>query len=169
MNIFFLDLNTTLCAQYHIDKHTTKMLTEYAQIMSTFHWLADPVYAKKNNLYRPTHKNHPSVQWAGLNITNYQWLYFLWGDLHREYQYRYGESKVHGAFRHWAALSEYPTNILDIQYTPVGMAQRYQAVGPYKRLDSVEAYRDYYRQTKRFDKNGKDMAVWSGRGKPEWW
>lgn len=37
MNIFYLDQDPKLCAQYHCDKHVVKMITEYAQIMCTVH------------------------------------------------------------------------------------------------------------------------------------
>lgn len=35
MNIFYLDEDVTLCAQYHCDKHVIKMILESAQILCT--------------------------------------------------------------------------------------------------------------------------------------
>lgn len=35
MNIFALDMSPRLCAQYHVDKHVIKMISETAQILST--------------------------------------------------------------------------------------------------------------------------------------
>jgi len=29
MNIFYLDKDTKKCAEYHVDKHVVKMITEY--------------------------------------------------------------------------------------------------------------------------------------------
>ena len=43
MNIFYLDSNPTVCAQYHNDRHTVKMIVEYAQLLSTAHRVIDGV------------------------------------------------------------------------------------------------------------------------------
>jgi hypothetical protein len=32
MNIFYLDEDPKICAQYHCDKHVVKMIIEYAQL-----------------------------------------------------------------------------------------------------------------------------------------
>ena len=41
MNIFYLDRDAKLAAQYHCDKHVVKMIIEYAQLMSTAHRMLD--------------------------------------------------------------------------------------------------------------------------------
>jgi hypothetical protein len=41
MNIFYLDTDVVKCAEYHNDKHTVKMILEYAQLLSTAHRLID--------------------------------------------------------------------------------------------------------------------------------
>ena len=41
MNIFYLDTNPALCAEYHCDKHVVKMIIEYAQMLSTAHRVID--------------------------------------------------------------------------------------------------------------------------------
>lgn len=41
MNIFVLDENPRLAAQYHLDLHVLKMILEYAQILSTAHRVLD--------------------------------------------------------------------------------------------------------------------------------
>ena len=41
MNIFYLDFQTDKCAEYHCDKHVTKMIVEYAQLLSTAHRVLD--------------------------------------------------------------------------------------------------------------------------------
>ena len=41
MNIFYLDTNPALCAEYHCDKHVLKMIIEYAQLLSTAHRILD--------------------------------------------------------------------------------------------------------------------------------
>ena len=41
MNIFYLHKDTRKCAEYHNDKHTVKMILEYAQLLSTAHRFLD--------------------------------------------------------------------------------------------------------------------------------
>jgi hypothetical protein len=41
MNIFYLDEDPKICAQYHCDKHVVKMIIEYAQLLSTAHRVLD--------------------------------------------------------------------------------------------------------------------------------
>jgi len=90
MNIFFLDADPVVCAKYHCDKHVVKMIVEYAQIMSTAALHHDP---ELSNLYKPTHKNHPSVQWVIASRAHYNYLFNLYDNLLHEYTVRYG--KIH--------------------------------------------------------------------------
>ena len=41
MNIFYLHENPKICAEMHLDKHSSKMLVEYAQLLSTAHRVLD--------------------------------------------------------------------------------------------------------------------------------
>ncbi len=41
MNIFYLDHDVYKCAEMHNDKHTVKMILEYAQLLSTAHRFLD--------------------------------------------------------------------------------------------------------------------------------
>ena len=41
MNIFYLDPDPKVCAEMHNNKHTVKMIIEYAQLMSTAHRVLD--------------------------------------------------------------------------------------------------------------------------------
>ena len=43
MNIFFLDENPTLSAQYHVDKHVVKMILETAQLLCSVHHVTEQV------------------------------------------------------------------------------------------------------------------------------
>ena len=53
MNIFYLDSNPKKCAEMHHDKHCSKMLVEYAQLMSTAHRVLDGTeYYSKTKINR---------------------------------------------------------------------------------------------------------------------
>lgn len=58
MNVFYLDRDPVVSAEYHCDAHLRKMLIEYAQMLSTAHWLStsddDIERAMNSKLYKPT-------------------------------------------------------------------------------------------------------------------
>ena len=56
MNIFVLDENIEICAQYHCDKHVVKMITKYNQLMSTACHILN---INIEIIYKKTHVNHP--------------------------------------------------------------------------------------------------------------
>ena len=131
MNIFFLDTDPKLAAQYHCDKHVVKMIIEYAQLMSTAHrildgnmylaktangrnikrWKLDP--HREPILYKASHINHPSAIWARENFSHYQWLWNLASELCQEYRHRYGgmNDKQHKTSLVIQKLSFAPDNI----------------------------------------------------------
>jgi len=91
MNIFHLDKDAEICASYHCDKHVVKMVLETGQILST-------VYQKycgtDDQLYKPTHSNHPMTLWVGESLANYMWTMDLLGHLLNQYRLRY-HNKIH--------------------------------------------------------------------------
>lgn len=151
MNIFILDLNPALSAQYHLDKHIVKMPVEYAQILSTVcRQLGHEVG------YNPTHKNHPCTRWASESLDNYLYLFELAMETGAEYTHRYGK-------RHKSTdlLLTLP-HLLDLPV--IGLTPFAQAMPEeYRNPDPVKAYRDYYRGAK------SGIAKWSGREVPWWW
>lgn len=159
MNIFMLDTDPTFCAQYHIDRHVTKMLVEYAQIMSTAHNECNG----QNNVYRSFNPKHPSCIWAMESKDNYTWLYNLWSELFNEYRYRFYKvthksyDKLHDKLKH------VPNGIPDVPMTQMRLAMPEQ----YQCNDPVKAYRDYYNNEKKYDTSGKFQYVWRRRGAPK--
>lgn len=132
MNIFALDLNPKICAQYHCDKHVVKMILEHVQMMST-------VTGKG---YKPTHKNHPCTKWVSESLANYMWLMELTKELNAEWQYRFGHIRNHKSFDVMMSL---PTpNLPDIGMTEFAQAMPEQ----YRSQDSIQAYRNYYKYEK---------------------
>ena len=92
MNIFFLDKDPVIAAQYHCDKHCVKMILESAQLLSTAHRVLDEDDAHPD-LYKVAHKNHPSTIWTRSSEEHYIWLYELFRNLSIEFGNRYG--KIH--------------------------------------------------------------------------
>lgn len=150
MNIFFLDESPYTSAKAMTNKHIVKMTLETAQLLSTAHHELDGDKAPPN-LYKPTHKNHPSAVWARESMDNYMWLYMHFIALSAEYTQRY--HKTHATFLKLdGTLSMPPKNIKS-----KGFTQPPQAMPEvYKDLDSVQAYRRYYLNEKI--KNDDDLS-----------
>ena len=176
VNIFYLDSDTTKCAEYHVDKHVVKMILEYCQLLSTAHRLTDgleePGFSKTgrnvkrwrlsgdidSRIYQATHVNHPSAIWARSSKQNYLWLADLLNKLTKEYTRRYG--KVHKCESDGLVklLQEPPEGISDGVFTQPTPAMPDE----YVTNDSISSYRIYYMK----DKNR--LASWKTRSVPEW-
>ena len=144
MQIFILDVNPILAAQYQADKHVVKQVLETAQILSTI----------SGGPYKPTHANHPCVKWAALNRTNFSWLRRHGLALCAEYTHRYG--KVHKS----QSVIE---NARPLRDMPIGISEFVQCMpDEFKDKDPVVAYRKYY--------HSKQFAQWNkSRPAPYWW
>lgn len=175
MNIFFLDKDPQLAAEYHHDKHVVKMILETAQLLSTAHRVLDGVQYidqstgrkikrwkmndefMEDRLYKATHINHPSNIWARESSENYEWLYQLFVCLCYEYTHRYG--KVHATCKKLAVvLGQVPRNIKNGPMTKMPQAMPED----YRTSDSVQAYRNYYIGAK------KNQSKYTNRKAPDW-
>ncbi len=156
MNIFYLSDNPIQCAAWHCDKHTVKMILEYAQLLSTTHHVLDgqnvPV-----GIYKKTHVNHPSAIWVRQSTNNYIWLHALFYSLCLEYTHRYG--KIHATSRLLDTLKNIPSNLVNVGWSepPQCMPDEYKVAD-----DSITAYRNYYRGGKAH------LLQYTNRNKPEW-
>lgn len=152
MNIFYLDEVPKLAAQAHCDKHVVKMILETAQIICTVaHQHGAPAD------YRPTHRNHPCVRWAGQSRANLNFLYSLGLALGSEYTFRYG--KTHKSLR---PMTSAVTSVYGL--LPTAPFTRPPQCMPevYRQSDTVAAYRDYYRTEKA------PILTYTRRPRPEW-
>lgn len=158
MNVFVLDLDPAIAARYHNDAHVRKMIVESGQILSA---------ALRANgvesliLYKETHKNHPCTRLAATNRNNFLWVLTLMEELGREYKHRTG--KIHKSMGIVSEIHRYQYRIPD--GSNLGFAQAMPE--KYKSNDVVSAYRDYYKNEKKFMKNGRLMEVYTNRDLPE--
>jgi hypothetical protein len=175
MNIFYLHHDVVKCAEMHNDKHTVKMILEYAQLLSTAHRVLDGdiVIGKSKTgrkqtryvlsrddsiLYSATHINHPSSVWVRQSNKNYDWLFGLFQALMAEYTHRYG--KTHATSRLEMHLAKLPKNIPQKPFTEPTPAMPDDVKVP---GDSIASYRKYYIQNK------PHLASWKKRPVPEWY
>ena len=151
MNVFFLDENPILCAQYHNNSHCVKMILEHSQILCSVHWVTG-----NDAPYRLTHKNHPCSIWARESLSNYLYLCELTLELGKEYTHRYGKRHKSIDVIEWCIVNK--PNIPDIGFTTPAMAMPDEF-----KVDSVvESYRNYYMGAKI------SLASWKNREKPFW-
>ena len=158
MNIFYLDKDPRLAAQYHNNKHVVKMILETAQLLSTAHHMLDGSNVPQG-IYKATHRNHPSAFWIRSGVDQYRWGFDLFGFLIEEFHYRY--MKPHACERLIPVLINNPINIdYDAPWTepPQCMPDECRV-----EENAVEAYRNYYIAHK------SHLAKWSVRNIPSWY
>lgn len=177
MNIFYVDTDPRLCAEWAVDSHCVKMILEASQLLSTAHRLLDGVeYVDKTKtgrnvqrwrlsdrrepiLYSATHINHPCAVWARESNNNYNWLWCYLNEHCKEYTHRYG--KVHKVEESGllTTLVVTPGNI------PIGPKTQPPSAMDTKYIvsrDAVANYRNYYKVGKAH------LHKWKNRQPPAW-
>jgi hypothetical protein len=175
MNIFYLSEDPVQCAKWHCDKHVTKMIIEYAQLLSTAHRVLDGEHVKvisnsgkrmvsnwkldggsDNVFYKVAHVSHPSNIWVRQSGHHYIYLWRLWHNLCLEYSERY--NKTHMT---WKKLRSYisilPQNIPDNGFKEPPQCMPDEC----KEISAVKAYRKFYKAHKR------EFATWKTQV-PSW-
>ena len=162
MNIFYLDKDPRLCAQYHCNSHVVKQILESAQLLSTAHRVTTGHYLVPEmdaKIYQSTHTRHPSFYWVIRSRGNYEFLFSLFEELLIEFEFRYRHKHSTGE------LLEY------LRKAPIGLPERgfteFTQVVPSDclredPLDPVGAYRAYYVQEKL------RLLEYGARGYPSW-
>lgn len=181
MNLFILDYDHDKNAEYHIDKHVTKMQLEGAQLLSTTLWVdnllgyvprkltSDELQICKDAMkdlpsienreflrYKITHPNHPCAVWVRESYSNFEWANVYVNSLNEEAIYR--GYKPHASCIEVNKMP-YPTKLLDKGMTPFAECMP----DDYKTSDVVESYRKYYKNDKT------EIASWKNRETPYWW
>jgi hypothetical protein len=162
MNIFVLDTDPVVAAEYNCDKHVVKMVLElYQQLGSAVirHGAKPeemPVTSKGTPLKGGYH-HHPCTRWVGDAQHNYKWACEHAIGLCNEYTKRYG--KKHSCELGIRQLATMDNKIPNGELTPFALAMPDE----YKVSDAVESYRNYYRGDK------KAFAKWKLGNVPAWW
>lgn len=176
MNIFALDEDPIVAAQYCCDDHVKKMVIESPQMLSTAHRVLDgyiTTVTTKNGrkrktyahhdlddvLYKSTHENHPCNKWIRTSVDNYMWLYHHFIELAKQFELRYG--KTHLSYIKLSDILKSPPKNLQsrgLTKMPLTMPDEY------KQTDVVASYRTFYLKDKiRF-------ATWNKLNNvPDWW
>jgi len=137
MNIFHLDKNPKICAEYHCDKHVVKMILETGQMLSTAYQRHCGI---DEQLYKPAYPKHPMTIWVGNSGGNFSWTMKLFEQLLNQYTTRY--KKVHKTTRIFDLLHNKHKlwHTWKTEFTPPPLCMPDE----YKCDDYVQAYRNYY-------------------------
>lgn len=156
MNIFVLDKNPVLAAEYACDKHVVKQITESSQLLCTA--LAIRTGHIPEFGFKPTHTNHPCAKWCRETNGNFQWLVKHTKALIKEYDKRYGKTSNFSRSRAIVQYCEITSIDNNDSLTPFVLAMPEQ----YKSSNPVVSYRNYYRNEK------SRFASWKSTV-PYWW
>ena len=130
VNLFYLDHNPKLCAQYYCDKHVVKILVEICQILSQIHHEIGnkkPPYKKCRGISYTLN----TYVWAKESINNYKYCTDLATALLQEYKFRYN-NKEH--------KSEKALNWLKKNIPPINKKN----LTKFKLTKNIEIYTDFY-------------------------
>lgn len=152
MNIYVLDLNPIKCAEAHCDKHVISQCVEYTQILSSAHLFYNS--KSKDFVCKQTEKNHINMLWVLESNRNYDWLYKVWDNLLKEYEFRFGVKHKY---------EDYKKYLIKNPVTRLRMQTSFKVIIPekYQMQDAVQSYRKYYI-------NEKDFHKFTKRTPPEW-
>lgn len=183
MNLFFLDDDIDLCAEYHIDKHVGKMQLEATQLLSTALWCdrlfgfvpralnsdelaeiksaarAEPAIDERTfTRYLPCHHNHPSAIWVRSSLEHFYWTINYVNALESERLSR-GYKKPHDSCKECNRLP-FPTAMRNTGFVRPTPAMPPELVSG----DIVNDYRLFYMLDK-----AAIPATWKNTQRPFWW
>lgn len=175
MNIFILDENPKLSAQYHNDIHVSKMLLESCQLLCSVFHLQGITEAP----YKLTHKNHPCAVWCRESSANFEYLLNFAYELANEYTYRSkikGCEKIHKSEEclNWCMEHKDLLSFSKQELTPFAICiNNDEYPNCIVEKDPITSYRNYHSKYKqgyyRKCKDGKKFIEykWTGRDVPE--
>jgi len=159
MNIFYVDHDPYQAAQDLCDAHVCKMTIETAQMLSTAHRVLDE-HLDHHQLYKLSHKNHPSNIWVREHPKHYIWLFKHFHGLCLEFTKRF--QKIHLTQKKLPVpLNQLPETFDendDVWYEPPPAMPDHC-----KKETSIESYRNYYRTEKA------SFATWRYTQPPTWY
>jgi hypothetical protein len=169
VNIFYLSSSPVVSAQYLIDKHVNKMITESSQMLANCYplrRLQEAPKTQKGEFRKYSHVHHPCSKWVLKSKQNFNWLLEHALAMYDEKVYRTQKGHFCLGFISWCI--ENPPEMSDIGFTSPAQAFKEKYHHLINLNDPISAYRNFYIVDKRFDKNGKRMDFYTKRNRPEW-
>lgn len=173
MNIFCLDRNPKIAAQYNCDRHVGKIFLEICQMLTYLvpdEMLAFAPKTKTGEIRKKplTHYNHPVSKFVRATEGNLNWVLEHAYCLDEERIWRsYGKKKEHFSkkFLEWfedhRGFFDIPSGELTEFSVAINENTNCRKQSDFDKLDVIEQYRQYYIHDKPFVK-------WNRRGVPFW-
>lgn len=161
MNIFYLHPDPITAARWTINNHTSKMVTETAQLLSSTYTVDQLKKAPPNQQGNPrkhSYSRHPCTLWTKRSLTNAVWLIQHGLALNEEKKRRFNSGDHFSVeFIRWCR--DNPPDIPDLGFTTPALAMK-QYPQVMDESDPCGSYRRFYVLDKRYDKSGKWMAYY---------
>ncbi len=164
MNIFYTNECPIQTALDHNKVHQVKQILEFAQMLSTAHFVLDGTVTE----YKPTHPQHPSSIWIRSSVEHYNWSVRC--ALHLCKLYTQSTGKIHATQRVLEQLSTPPRRIASAKFRepPVAAPDEFKAISIFQ--SATVAYQKYLcSKYKEWQQRDKPIRVeWSHRV-PSWY
>lgn len=197
MNIFVLDLDPKLAAQYHCDKHVISQMKESVQMLCTtlLEWGNEVPHNKSGKPYKKAHEHHPCTKWTQAGLLNYQWLWDLTYALVEEAEFRFNNTYHIASIMRDGSLPRTPkkhptprtrTPFANATADWLKSSDNWDDKSAFLTLNAVDIYRLYYIVDKMhmtavdmlehnlhwqskhtLGEDFTDQSIWSKRGAPE--
>ena len=168
MNIFCLDTDPVIAAQYNCDQHCNKIVLEIAQMAAncfSLDCLKDAPPNSKGESRKHSYFNHPVSKWMRDSLANLLWSIDHAFALESERLYRGYNPHFSMQFIRWVANNFEKSTIPDGQQTNFAVAisptMKCRQHPLFNSLDAVGKYRLYYKYDKPF-------VSWTRRAMPAW-
>lgn len=168
MNLFVLDRDPVVAAEYNCDVHCNKIVLELAQMLANCFTEEKLKYAPKTKTgtsRKHSYYNHPVSKWIRNSKENLRWALKHGFALEKERLYRGYNPHFSIDFINWVSQniedSVVPDGELEEFAVAIADDKNCRKISDFNSLDSVEKYRLYYKYDKPF-------AKWSVRQIPTW-
>lgn len=168
MNIFALDRDPKISAQYNCDQHCNKIVLECAQMMAncfSLDVLQNAPFNSQNQPRKHSYFNHPVSKWMRESLANLFWSIDHAFALESERIYRGYNPHFSMSFIRWVADNFDKSYVADGKQTEFAVAiaptMQCRQHPLFNSSDAISKYRLYYKYDKPF-------VTWTRREQPDW-
>jgi hypothetical protein len=165
VNLFILDEDPQLAAEYHCDRHVIRAILDVTQALSAAHIVWDGIGTARERIpgIRLRSETHTCSEWVRQNHKNYEWAWSLLDALTYQYELRFNVEHKFVVMGLRRRLHLFPFS-LPAGYDTTPFVQCMPPIYQRDATEAVEAYREYY----WFDK--RRIATWKPVvDVPYWW
>ena len=170
MNLFILDADPKMAAQYYQDLHINKIIVEGCQVLASAYPVErlsqhDCPRTQKGTARGHSHYNHPVTVWVRENTSNFTWALEHTTALYWERVHRFNKDHFGFSFIMWCSNNPPALSQDKLTEHPQCFKHHPDCVVP---GNPVKGYQNYYNKAKREFKFGNKIikATWTNRDVP---